>query len=323
MKDFETLLSSHGLSAILNHIHAIVILAEKDGALIAWNRAFEPFKANFPADGKLGDLFTDSVDTQSRSQFKKMERWVTHIFPGEDKQTGLLCDCMLLPLENEQVLFVAELINSAPKLLDKVDRLSKQVEVFKNESETAKKLARRKEVEMSGVMAQASEISHVDALTLLPNRRKVLRQLEDEVQRAQRYHTPLTVSILDVDHFKKINDTHGHLAGDEALKQIGQILTDCIRHPDMAGRYGGEEFLILLPSSDATAAADQAARLCKQIRETQIQTAEQILQITVSVGIAEYQPTDTWETILHRADGALYDAKVNGRDRWVIKNPQT
>ncbi|MCC6260511.1 MAG: GGDEF domain-containing protein [Anaerolineales bacterium] len=323
MQSLETLLSHHGLSAILDHIHAIVILAEKDGALIAWNRAFEPYKAGFRPNGKLGDLFTDTVDTQSRSQFKKMERWVTHIFPDEDKQNGLLCDCMLLPLADGKILFVAEIINSAPKLLDKVDRLSKQVEVFKNESETAKKLARRKEVEMSGVMAQASEISHIDALTLLPNRRKVLRQLEDEVQRAQRYHTPLTISILDIDYFKKINDTYGHLAGDEVLKQIGQILTDYIRHPDMAGRYGGEEFLVLLPNSDAQAAADQAARLCKRIRETNIQTAEQILNITISVGITEYQKTDTWETLINRADAALYEAKSGGRDRWVIKNSQS
>src|SRR5689334_9534035 len=189
MKNFEALITSRGLSAVLDHIHAIVILAEKDGTLLAWNRAFDAYKAAFPADGKLDDLFMDKADMQSRILLKKMERWVTHIFPSSG-QDGILCDCMVLPLENEKLLFVAEIINSAPKLLDKVDRLSKQVEIFKNESETAKKLARRKEVEVTGIMAQATEISEVDVLTLLPNRRKILHELHDEVRRAQPFNNP-------------------------------------------------------------------------------------------------------------------------------------
>ncbi len=318
MKNFESLITNNGLSAILDHIHAIVILAEKDGTLISWNRAFEPYKAAFPLEGKLEDLFMDNGDMQSRVLFKKMERWVTHIFPNKE-QDGLLCDCMILPVENDQILFVAEIINSAPKLLDKMDRLSKQVEVFKNESETAKKLAKRKEVEVSGVMAQATEISQVDTLTLLPNRRKVLHDLQSEVMRAQRYKTPFTISIVDVDHFKKVNDTYGHLAGDEVLKNVGEMLSEQIRHPDLAGRYGGEEFIILLPNSNALAAAEQASRLCKFIREAVIQIPKHVLQITVSIGIAELKPeADSWEALINRADTAMYEAKSAGRDRWAV-----
>jgi diguanylate cyclase (GGDEF)-like protein len=318
MKNFESLVTNHGLSAILDHIHAIVILAKKDGTLISWNRAFDSYKSAFPSEGKLEDLFMDKEDMHSRILLKKMERWVTHIFPNQ-VQDGLLCDCMILPLENEQILFVAEIINSAPKLLDKVDTLSKQVEVFKNESETAKKLAKRKEVEVSGIMAQATEISQVDALTLLPNRRRVLRELQDEVVRAQRYKTPFTISIMDVDHFKKINDNYGHLAGDEVLKHLGQMLSEHIRHPDLAGRYGGEEFIVLLTNSDARAAAEQASRLCKNIREAVIQIPKQVIQITVSIGIAELRPeTETWEDLINRADTAMYEAKTAGRDRWVV-----
>ncbi len=318
MKNFESLVTNHGLSAILDHIHAIVILAQKDGTLLSWNRAFDRYKAVFPSDGKLEDLFMDKGEMQSRILLKKMERWVTHIFPSQ-AQDGLLCDCMILPLENDQILFVAEIINSAPKLLDKVDSLSRQVEVFKNESETAKKLAKRKEVEVTGVMAQATEISQVDQLTLLPNRRKVLHDLQSEVLRAQRYKTPFTISIVDVDHFKKVNDTYGHLAGDEVLKNVGEMLSEQIRHPDLAGRYGGEEFIILLPNSNAQAAVEQASRLCKFIRESVIQIPKQVLQITVSIGIAELNPeTDTWETLISRADAAMYEAKAAGRDRWIV-----
>lgn len=318
MKNLETVISNHGLSAILDHIHAIVLITEKDGRLVSWNRAFDPYKAEFPANGKLEDLFLDKEDIHSRVIFKKMERWVTHIFPT-DGQDGLLCDCMILPLENEQILFVAELINSTPKLVDKMDRLSKQVAVFKNESETAKKLAKRKEVEVSGIMAQANEISQVDVLTLLPNRRQVLRELQSEVLRAQRYNTPFTISILDVDHFKKVNDSYGHIAGDEVLKYVGQMLSEWIRHPDLAGRYGGEEFLILLPNSNAPAATEQAARICKQMREAVIPIQKHVVQVTFSIGIAELvHKTDTWETLLNRADIAMYQAKSSGRDRWIV-----
>jgi diguanylate cyclase (GGDEF)-like protein len=317
MKNFEALVTSHGLSAILDHIHAIVILAEKDGSLLSWNRAFDRYKAVFPADGKIEDLFLDKTEMQSRILLKKMERWVTHIFPSQ-VQDGLLCDCMILPLEKGQILFVAEIINSAPKLLNKVDSLSKELEVFKNESETAKKLAKRKEVEVNGIMAQATEISQVDSLTLLPNRRRILRELQDEVLRAQRYNTPFTISIVDVDHFKKINDTYGHLAGDEVLKNVGEMLSEQIRHPDLAGRYGGEEFIILLPNSNTRAAAEQASRLCKFIREAVIQIPKHVLQITVSIGIAELKPEgDTWEALINRADSAMYEAKSAGRDRWI------
>jgi diguanylate cyclase (GGDEF)-like protein len=318
MKNFEALITSRGLSAVLDHVHAIVILAEKDGTPIAWNRAFDTYKTVFPANGKLEDLFLDKDDMQSRILLKKMERWVSHIFPG-NRLDGILCDCMVLPLENDKILFVAEIINSQPKLLDKVDRLSKELEVFKNESETAKKLAKRKEVEVTGIMAQAAEISEVDALTLLPNRRRVLRELHDEVMRAQRYNTPFTISVVDVDNFKKVNDKYGHLAGDEVLKHVGQMLSEHIRHPDLAGRYGGEEFLILLPNSSSLAAAEQASRLCKRIREAVIQVPKHVLQITVSIGIAEFKnKSEGWETLVGRADSALYEAKSTGRDRWVV-----
>lgn len=318
MKNFEALITSRGLSAVLDHIHAIVILAEKDGSLIAWNRAFDTYKIAFPSEGKLADLFMDQEDMQSRILLKKMERWVTHIFPNRSKD-GILCDCMVLPLENEKILFVAELINSAPKLLDKVDRLSKEVEVFKNESETAKKVARRKEVEVIGIMAQANEITEVDTLTLLPNRRKILHELHDEMRRAHRYNTPFTISVMDVDKFKNVNDNYGHLAGDEVLKHVGEMLRQQIRHPDLAGRYGGEEFLILLPNSNALAAAEQASRLCKNIRESVIQIPKHVLQITVSIGIAEFKNTaDSWEDLMGRADTAMYEAKSTGRDRWVV-----
>ena len=144
-------------------------------------------------------------------------------------------------------------------------------------------------------------------------------ELQEEVIRSDRYGTPLSISILDIDHFKKVNDTYGHTTGDEALRSVAAKLRDHIRHPDVIGRYGGEEFLIVLPNSEAKAAAEQASRLCREIRKTQIEANDHILSVTISVGIAQLRiRQENWEGVLHRADEALYQAKNAGRDQWSV-----
>ncbi|MFN8411680.1 MAG: GGDEF domain-containing protein [Anaerolineales bacterium] len=318
MNEFEALVAKHGIPAMLEHIHALVVLVQKDGTLLSWNRAFETYKSKLPANIKFEDLFLEKENIQAKLILKQTDHWIANLCPLAH-EADLICDCMILPLEEDRLLFIAEHVNTDPTTAAQVQRLGKRAEMFKLESEAAKKLAKRKQVEVDGIMAQAHEIAQIDVLTLLPNRRMVVRELQDEVLRAQRYNTPLTISVVDVDKFKKINDSYGHLSGDEVLKQIGQQLNNQIRHPDLAGRYGGEEFLILLPNSNANAAAEQAARLCKNAREMVIQFRQHVLQVTISVGIAEFKHNvDTWETLLNRADTAMYQAKSSGRDRWVI-----
>ena len=191
--------------------------------------------------------------------------------------------------------------------------------MFKVESESAKKIARNKQIEMESVMIQAREVAQIDALTFLFNRRMIVRELQDEVLRAERYNNTLSISIIDVDKFKLVNDTYGHPAGDEVLKQVACQLRDHIRHPDTVGRYGGEEFLILLPNSNAIAATKQAIRLGKEIREMVVTIKEHKLKVTVSIGIAQFKAgVDTWDTLLNRADNAMYEAKNNGRDCWFV-----
>jgi len=148
----------------------------------------------------------------------------------------------------------------------------------------------------------------------------IVRELQNEASRAERYHIPFSISVVDVDFFKKVNDAYGHLVGDEVLRQIGSLLRDHIRQPDLAGRYGGEEFLILLPNTEVAHAAEQAMRLCKHVREmiVPINHTEQTIKITISIGVAQFKNgVDTWETLLNRADNAMYKAKSDGRDRWV------
>ncbi|MCC6567644.1 MAG: GGDEF domain-containing protein [Anaerolineales bacterium] len=175
-----------------------------------------------------------------------------------------------------------------------------------------------KEIELKAVLAQSHEISNTDALTFLPNRRKIIVDLQEEVIRAARYNTPLSISMVDIDHFKQVNDTYGHAAGDEALRTIAARLREQIRHPDTIGRYGGEEFLIVLPNSELNAAQEQASRLCNHIRNLQVEAAKQkLISMTVSIGVAQYKNgQEDWEQFLHRADIAMYAAKNGGRNGW-------
>jgi diguanylate cyclase (GGDEF)-like protein len=198
------------------------------------------------------------------------------------------------------------------KLLDNFRQLE-------SELEKAKRSLEIKEIELKAVLAQAHEVSNTDVLTFLPNRRKIIVELQEEVIRSNRYGTSLAISLMDIDHFKKINDTYGHTTGDEVLRHIAARLREQIRHPDTIGRYGGEEFLIVLPNSEVKAAAEQASRLCQHIRAMKVPSNGQPISVTISVGIAQYRiGQENWEQLLNRADAALYQAKNNGRDQWAV-----
>jgi diguanylate cyclase (GGDEF)-like protein len=203
-------------------------------------------------------------------------------------------------------------------LKDEIRRLNFELEAAKKELEATKRIIRIKEIELDAVIAQAEEVSHVDVLTCLPNRRQVIKQLQNEVIRAERYKTTLSISMIDIDHFKKINDSYGHTVGDQVLFQLANILQESVRDPDTVGRYGGEEFLVVLPNTRLKDAAGQAARLCKRVRETDINIGE-LIRMTISIGVAEYRHgQENWQKFLSRADLALYESKNNGRDRWTV-----
>jgi diguanylate cyclase (GGDEF)-like protein len=322
MKQLVGLISTDNVEEMLEHIHAMIALVERDGTLVSWNRAFGSFKKLFPAAKKLEEFFSQNEKDQvvSRLTSNIKEHWVVNLpIPMGEEEFIIYCDCLLIPMSEERVLFIAEEVNSDSAFQGVVERLNRQVKMFQIESEVTKKIARNKQIEMEAVMVQAQEVAQIDALTFLPNRRMIVRELQDEVLRTERYNSPFSISVVDVDFFKKVNDTYGHLAGDEVLRHVGYTLRDHIRHPDIAGRYGGEEFLILLPNTASAEAAEQAERLLKYVRETQVQVNDHIVNVTISIGVAQFQPgVDTWDTLLNRADNAMYDAKSNGRDCWVV-----
>ena len=160
-----------------------------------------------------------------------------------------------------------------------------------------------------------------DDLTGLYNRREILRNLEEKFIQAQRETHPLGIIMLDIDHFKQINDRHGHQIGDTVLAEVGRRLKKGLRPYDKVGRYGGEEFLIILPKCGPKATKIIAERVRRNLGDEKIKTGNGDLRVTISLGCAITDPQEvtTVEKLLYRSDMALYHAKAQGRNRVSVK----
>jgi diguanylate cyclase (GGDEF)-like protein len=175
-------------------------------------------------------------------------------------------------------------------------------------------------LDFKNYLDSCEEAAFTDHLTGLANRRRFERQLEREVARTRRYGRPFCLLMLDIDHFKQVNDQHGHEAGDEALRRLANALQAGTRGIDTVSRIGGEEFALLLPETDCARGLEVAERLRQEIKDTEIPEAG---HITVSIGLAECTVafSDARE-LFSAADAALYEAKRLGRDR-VLCAPDT
>jgi diguanylate cyclase (GGDEF)-like protein len=163
-----------------------------------------------------------------------------------------------------------------------------------------------------------------DSLTRLWNRSSILGELGRELARLERERRPLGVVIVDLDHFKNINDTYGHVAGDAVLREAARRMQNGIRQYDCVGRYGGEEFLILFPGCTEQECFAQADRLRKQLAQTEMSVNDSALRVTASFGVTAARPGEncTQEALIRRADEALYLAKKSGRNRVEIHRPE-
>ena len=155
-----------------------------------------------------------------------------------------------------------------------------------------------------------------DDLTGLYNRRHFLERLEEEISLANRNHTSLYLAIIDLDHFKQVNDNHGHHSGDEVLSRFGRIASQSLRKSDLLARYGGEEFVVLFPHASQSACEAALERLRQQFSEQHYDFAPS-LQTTFSAGLTAFQEGETADQLTKRADTALYEAKSHGRDRII------
>jgi diguanylate cyclase (GGDEF)-like protein len=178
-----------------------------------------------------------------------------------------------------------------------------------------RKRLHKRGVELSEAYQRIEELAELDELTGSFNRRCIMRMLDDEIARAQRSNTPCTIALIDLDWFKLINDAHGHPTGDEVLRTFAITVFANIRHIDRFGRYGGEEFLLVLPETPEGDAVRTLDRLRAIIADLDWSAFSLGMQVTISAGVATLKPNEPPDTFLARADRALYAAKAQGRNR--------
>ena len=181
--------------------------------------------------------------------------------------------------------------------------------------DSMRKRLHKRGVELSEAYQRIEELAELDELTGSFNRRCIMRMLDDEIARAQRSNTPCTIALIDLDWFKRVNDAYGHPTGDEVLRTFAITVFANMRHIDKFGRYGGEEFLLVLPDTPDGEAVRTLDRLRAIIADLDWSAFSPGMQATISAGVATLKPDETPDTFLARADRALYAAKAQGRNR--------
>ena len=226
-----------------------------------------------------------------------------------------------------QMAFDAGAIDYIKKPLNKTELLSRVSSALRLKKEIDKRKSRENElVEVMHQLEEANQklqrLSLIDGLTGIANRRFFDDALSKEWRRAKRDHRSIALVILDIDFFKNINDTYGHLTGDDCLRQIAQAINGVSKRVgDLAARYGGEEFVVILPSTDKTGGLLIGERLRSAIKELRIPNSGSAISdiVTVSVGIAAIVPADqNPEMLVDMADQALFKAKTEGRNRVIL-----
>jgi diguanylate cyclase (GGDEF)-like protein len=200
---------------------------------------------------------------------------------------------------------VEKMLSGHNDLADKLDSTQHYLQLYETDSR-----------ELSDELTRVRLLSLTDELTGLPNRRAFMRRLEDEVARVQRYGFPLSFVLIDLDHFKSINDDFGHAAGDEVLRVYSRNILSIFRHHDMVARYGGEEFAVLLPNTDSDGTVRALNKVRRRANETRWQINGMVADVpTFSAGVSLYKPGESAGAFIERADKALYRAKRLGRNR--------
>ena len=170
------------------------------------------------------------------------------------------------------------------------------------------------------LFSELKEKARIDGLTGLYLKRFFLGKLYSEIEIAKRYNTTFYLMMLDIDHFKNINDTYGHLVGDDVLKATATTISSSVRRGDIVGRYGGEEFIVMLPSVTQAKVVDIAEKIRKSIKNINFKDGKKTFSVTISIGISKYDKSNDIDTLIGNADKALYKAKNSGRDNIIVYN---
>ena len=254
---------------------------------------------------------------------KTLSRHVNEV-TKQNEEFGVLLEVEYDALRQAQGISEMNMLRQS--LLHEVEKLIKGNHVVASKLDKAKNYLKIIESEgqhLNDELTRVHILSLTDELTELPNRRAFMRRLEDEVARVQRYGSPLSLALIDMDSFKSINDKLGHTAGDEVLRTFSNHVLSIFRHHDMVARYGGEEFAILLPNTDLNGTRRALEKVREQSSHTTFHYHNRSLPLpTFSAGVALYRPGETSSNLIERADKALYRAKDQGRNRIEVASQE-
>ncbi|MDN3518868.1 diguanylate cyclase [Aquisalimonas lutea] len=300
------------LESIVDRVNVGVLVVDAHYTVVRWNR-FMAMHSGLAADDVLGrDLFTVFPDLPRRWLTQKLrgvfllknyaftsweQRPYLFRFPHNRPATTAVVDCMrqdctFIPIKDGD----NHVTHVCITIMDATDTCIYQIQLREAMDSLEKSSAR-------------------DPLTGIFNRGHIESRLRDEFARSHRHDSDLSVILFDIDHFKRVNDLHGHMAGDEVLCEVANRVAGALRKEDVFGRYGGEEFTVVLPDSDLAAARVVAERLRHCIAARPIVTSAGAVDVTVTLGVCRRHPDiATHETLLNRADQALYRGKAGGRN---------
>lgn len=285
------------LELVLEHIPQGIAVVGPDYRILAFNRVVEPLMGLDPGTYAIGGDFREVIKT-----------WVQQTGQSEAIQRQALAEL------DRQDLFEAEFSQQINGELCWLQLSHNPLGGSLSRGgfvRTFTDITQQKRSE-----ARLLELSRTDSLTGLLNHQTFYQTALAEIRKALRYHRPLSLMVLDLDHFKQVNDQFGHLIGDQILATFAQTLNQSIRSGDLVGRVGGEEFAILLPETQLLQTQELAERILSLVRELALvaEGSDQVVRLSVSIGVAEYQEPMTLEQFVSLADEAMYQAKLSGRD---------
>ena len=298
-------------SQIANQLNTGVLVLDAEFNIVIWNRFLQVHTAKV-ADNIIGhSIFNAFPELPERWLSRKLTSvlqlntpsfcsWqqrhhlfeLPHTRPITTDSEFMAQNCTFLPIETEcKAKYICILIEDVTDVCHYQTQLQK-------------------------TLAELAQISRIDGLTQIYNRRHWQESLEQEHAKACRHNKNLSLIMLDLDHFKLLNDNYGHQCGDMVLIEVSALISSLLRVEDIFGRYGGEEFAIILPETNLKGATELGQRICRSIAENSLNYNGQSISVTISLGVAQLSNTDSnYEELITQSDNALYQAKAQGRNQ--------
>ncbi|NAW96429.1 diguanylate cyclase [Vibrio sp. V42_P2S4T144] len=304
----------HWVTQILDTMDSGLIVLDQEYKVCVWNSFMQSYSGVLSQEilGEcLFEHFEELPRTWLETKIKAAADLETRSFSSWENRPYLFKFNNFSPVSNSSDFMYQELITPLIGLSGEVSHIAIQVN---DVSETA-----RNRIHLKETNQHLSEISRKDGLTGLFNRAYWEQSLKDEFAHLKVIDGPCSLVIFDIDHFKKVNDTYGHPTGDEVIRRTSALLRKTARSSDICGRFGGEEFTVLLPHTNQEQACYFAERLRKRIEQEIVKVEDFLINYTISIGVCEYKPYfETHTQWLKSADAALYRAKENGRNQTCL-----